>query len=137
MKISMNLNIKSCFQFLILYFTVCPIFLVSCQQRSVEVTEIRGVYGNPKPLWDKGFNLKDLGVNAVFVHSGSINQEMISKVKSEDIKIFAEFAILNGKNYVETHPEAWLERTGSNFGRELFGLLHPSVCSMQSHGLGL
>jgi hypothetical protein len=69
--------------------------------------EIRGVYGNPKPLWDQGVNLGDLGVNAVFVHSGAINQDMVARARDEGLKIYAEFATLNGKNYVEEHPEAW------------------------------
>ncbi|WP_346754554.1 family 10 glycosylhydrolase [Splendidivirga corallicola] len=80
---------------------------VSCEQRSAEITEIRGIYGHPKPLWDKDFNLQDLGINAIFVHSGSINHDMVNRARSEGLMVFAEFATLNGKNYVETHPEAW------------------------------
>jgi hypothetical protein len=82
-------------------------FFLDCQQNKVPEVEIRGIYGNPKPFWDRGINLKDLGVNAVFVHSGTINQKMARRVKDEGLKIFAEFATLNGKNYVEEHPEAW------------------------------
>jgi hypothetical protein len=82
---------------------------MSCAQKPVETETaiIRGVYGNPKPFWDKDLNLHDLGVNAIFVHSGSINQDMVNRAKSEGLKVFAEFATLNGKNYVEEHPEAW------------------------------
>jgi hypothetical protein len=81
--------------------------LISCEQKTDETVEIRGIYGNPKPFWDKGFNLGDLGVNAIFVHSGSINQEMIDRARTEGLKVFAEFATLNGKNYVDKYPEAW------------------------------
>lgn len=80
---------------------------MSCQPRTSEVVEIRGIYGNPKSLWDKGYNLRDLGVNAIFVHSGSISPAMIQQARSEGAKVFAEFATLNGKGYVEQHPEAW------------------------------
>ncbi|MCA1759754.1 MAG: family 10 glycosylhydrolase, partial [Bacteroidales bacterium] len=69
--------------------------------------EVRGVYGHPQPLWDKGYNLPELGVNAIFVHSGSINKEMMDRARAEGMKVYAEFATLNGKNYVEEHPEAW------------------------------
>jgi hypothetical protein len=69
--------------------------------------EIRGIYGDPKPLWEKGYNLSNLGINAIFVHSGSINQEIIKRARAEGAMVFAEFATLNGKNYVEEHPEAW------------------------------
>lgn len=69
--------------------------------------EIRGIYGDPKPLWDKGYRLGEIGVNAIFVHSGSIEPEMMQRARAEGVKVFAEFATLNGKNYVEEHPEAW------------------------------
>ena len=74
---------------------------------SAQEIEIRGIYGNPKPFWDQGIVLDDLGVNAIFVHSGAIDKAMMSRAKDEGLKIFAEFATLNGKNYVEEHPEAW------------------------------
>jgi hypothetical protein len=80
---------------------------VACKTTPVETVEIRGIYGNPKPFWSQGLNLPDLGVNAVFVHSGSINQAMVARARSEGVKVFAEFATLNGRNYVEEHPEAW------------------------------
>ncbi len=81
--------------------------LVSCAQEPEQQIEIRGVYGHPKPLWDKGFTLPELGVNAVFVHGGSIDSALMERAKNENIKVYAEFATLNGKNYVEEHPEAW------------------------------
>src|SRR5690606_26971444 len=46
-------------------------------------------------------------INAIFVHSGSISEDMINRARTEGSKVYAEFATLNGKNYVETHPEAW------------------------------
>ncbi|HPE74438.1 MAG TPA: hypothetical protein PLC80_00025 [Draconibacterium sp.] len=81
--------------------------LVSCAQEPAQQIEIRGIYGHPKPLWDKGYSLPDLGINAVFVHGGSIDSALMERAMSEGIKVYAEFATLNGKNYVETHPEAW------------------------------
>ncbi len=82
-------------------------FIFSNGQKSEYETITKGIYGNPKPLWDKGYNLSELGVNAVFVHSGSITPEMMRRAKAEGQKVYAEFATLNGKNYVEEHPEAW------------------------------
>lgn len=85
--------------------------LASCQPSSAPSTpaavEIRGVYGHPRPLWKKGYRLDELAVNAIFVHSGSIQAEMVTRARSEGAKVFAEFATLNGKNYVQEHPEAW------------------------------
>lgn len=81
--------------------------LFSCAHEPVQQIEIRGVYGHPKPLWDKGYSLPELGINAVFVHGGSIDSTLMERAKNENIKVYAEFATLNGKNYVEEHPEAW------------------------------
>jgi hypothetical protein len=75
--------------------------------------EIRGIYGSPDPFWKKNFRLQDLGVNAIFIHHGSINEGMINHARAEGLKVFAEFATLNGKSYVEQHPEAWaIDNTG-------------------------
>jgi hypothetical protein len=81
--------------------------LGNCTNQSQKQIEIKGVYGHPQPLWDKGYNLTELGVNAIFVHSGSINHEMLQRARAEGMNVYAEFATLNGKNYVEEHPEAW------------------------------
>lgn len=79
----------------------------SLENSEPEPREVRGIYGPPKPLWDKGYRFDDIGVNAIFVHSGSIRPEMMRRAHSEGVQVFAEFATLNGKNYVEEHPEAW------------------------------
>ncbi len=69
--------------------------------------ETRGVYSDPKPLWATGARLNELGINAVFVHGGSINQALMDRASAEGARVYAEFATLNGKGYVEKHPEAW------------------------------
>ena len=68
---------------------------------------VRGIYSNPKPFWDKGARLEEIGINAVFAHAGSINADLMARAKAEGAKVYAEFPTLNGKGYVETHPEAW------------------------------
>lgn len=68
---------------------------------------IRGIYSHPKPFWDAGGKLDDYGVNAVFVHAGSITPELAARVQAEGARLFAEFPTLNGKGYVDKHPEAW------------------------------
>ena len=42
---------------------------------------VKGVYGNPAALWEAGYDFSSLGVNAVFVRSGSLNQEFIDRAK--------------------------------------------------------
>ncbi len=103
----MHLNEKRYPRHILLYMVLPLLLFISCQQDSSKTSKIQGVYGSPKPLWDKGLNLNNLGVNAIFVRSHSINHDMIDRAKSEGLKVFAEFATLNGKNYVQKHPEAW------------------------------
>jgi len=81
-------------------------FVLSCHQID-SLPFIRGIYGSPVPFWDRGWTLPELGVNAVFVHSGSITPEIMDRARQEGVMVFAEFPTLNGKNYVESHPEAW------------------------------
>lgn len=69
--------------------------------------QIRGTYSSPASFWKTGARLDDYGINAIFVHSGSITSEMITRAAAEGAQVYAEFATLNGKGYVETHPEAW------------------------------
>ena len=104
---NMYSNIKFHFRTILILVYLGFITLISCEQEPVKIVEIRGVYGNPKPFWDKELKLNDIGVNAIFVHSGSISHNMINRARSEGSKVFAEFATLNGKNYVDKHPEAW------------------------------
>jgi hypothetical protein len=76
--------------------------------------EIRGIYGNPDAFWKKNLRLNELGVNAIFIHSGSINENMMKQARSEGLMVFAEFATLNGKHYVEQHNEAWaIDKNGN------------------------
>lgn len=76
--------------------------------------EVRGIYGSPEPFWKKNLSLGDLGVNAIFMHDASINESIITRAKAEGLKVFAEFATLNGKNYVDDHPEAWaIDKNGN------------------------
>ena len=98
---------KIYFKYAKLLAVLILILCISCEHKFADIVEIRGIYGNPKALWDKGFNLDELGINAVFVHSGSIDHDMINRARAEGSMVFAEFATLNGKNYVDKHPEAW------------------------------
>ncbi len=84
---------------------VCTLLLLATASGQRVAT--RGVYSDPKPLWATGARLDELGINAVFVHGGSITQALMDRAAAEGAKVYAEFATLNGKGYVEKHPEAW------------------------------
>jgi len=79
----------------------------SSQPENSKIIEIRGIYGSPNPFWNKGLKLNDLNVNAVFLNWKGINEKLLVRAKDEGSKVFAEFPLLNGKDYVEKHPEAW------------------------------
>jgi len=68
---------------------------------------IRGIYSSPLPFWNKGARLNDFDVNAVFVGAGSITPALMERAAAEGARVYAEFPTLNGKGYVEKHPEAW------------------------------
>jgi len=103
----MNKKLKFNVRAMLFWISLFLLPLTSCQQHDSETVEIKGVYGNPKPFWEKDYDLSSLGVNAVFVHSGAIDHEMMQRARSEGLLVFAEFATLNGKSYVDKHPEAW------------------------------
>lgn len=76
---------------------------------------IKGIYGHPGEFWKKGYDLRDLNVNAVFLHHKSIDTAFMRRARSEGLNIYAEFATLNGEGYVEKNPGAWaVDHTGAN-----------------------
>lgn len=95
--------------------TLC-FFLAPSHAQGEYPPMIHGIYGHPGPLWERNIRLDDLGINAVFAHSGSIDQATIARVRAEGAHIFAEFATLNGQygDYVNQHPEAHpIDETGA------------------------
>jgi len=80
--------------------------------------QTRGAYGSPKIFWEKGKRLNDYGINALFVHSGSIDDALLRRARDEGAKVFAEFATFNGEGWltrregeqehrIEEHADAW------------------------------
>lgn len=76
-------------------------------QESKERAFVKGIYGNPERILKAGYVFDELGVNAVFVRRSSLNQEFYQQAKDQGCKVFVEFPTLNGKGYIEGHPEAW------------------------------
>jgi hypothetical protein len=68
---------------------------------------IRGMYSSPAAFWSRGATLDAYGVNAIFVGAGSITPALLERASREGARVYAEFPTLNGKGYVEKHPEAW------------------------------
>jgi hypothetical protein len=96
--------------FLIIFSSIIYICCTGCKpglKEDTKVIEIRGIYGNPEPLWKKDLLLKQQNVNSIFLSWHAINESMMEKAKNEGLRVFAEFPVLNGEKYVENHPEAW------------------------------
>ncbi len=68
---------------------------------------IRGAYGYVPGFWQAGHSLTDYGVNAIFVYHHTFSDSMLHKARRQGLQVFAEFATLNGKSYLKTHPDAW------------------------------
>ena len=91
---------------------------------------IHGAYGSPKALWDKGIRLNELGIDAIFVSSGALEENLIRRARSEGARVFAEFATFNGDGWlvqreaeretpIEAHRDAWpVDETGQPSPRQ-------------------
>lgn len=110
------------FRYLKIVLTICSIAvfgILACSEselseESDDGTFIKGVYGNPGTLLDAGYAFDELGMNAIFVRSISLNDELFDTAKDQNVKVFVEFPTLLGRNYVEEHPEAWpIDETGN------------------------
>ena len=62
--------------------------------------QTRGAYSSPQSFWEKGLRLDDYGINAIFVHSGSIDEAMVQRARNEGARVFAEFATFNGSDWL-------------------------------------
>lgn len=83
------------------------------QQNPLESAVTRGVYGDPGTLLEAGYRFDELGMNAIFVRSISLDDEIYKAAKSQNTRIFVEFPTLLGRYYVEEHPDAWpIDQTG-------------------------
>jgi len=95
----MNMKIKN---WLFLFLT-----LAGCASKQSELAVTKGIYGDPKVLLNKGYLLTELGINSLFVHKGSITPELIENAHRQNIKVYAEFPLLNGKEFLENDSSAW------------------------------
>jgi hypothetical protein len=93
--------------FLVILLTVA--IFIGCGTRDDKPPRpfVKGVYGNPGALLEAGYSFKELGMNAVFVRSISLNRAFYDAARREECAVFVEFPTLLGKDYLEHHPEAW------------------------------
>ncbi len=67
---------------------------------------IRGIYGGVPVEMLKHGNLREHGVNAIFMGSSGINAERVALLKKQGAKIFAEFNTMHVASYLKEHPDA-------------------------------
>ncbi len=68
---------------------------------------VRGIYGGlPQEIVDTGTSLKDFGVDAVWLGSGSYTPERLAWLRAQGVKAYAEFNTLHVADYLKTHPDA-------------------------------
>jgi len=69
--------------------------------------EVLGIYGGyADEIRQSGRTLADYGVNAVFVGSGSLSADRISRLHKQGVRVFAEFNSMHREAYVKSHPDA-------------------------------
>ncbi len=86
------------------------VLLFSCAVQKITHRDsdfVKGVYGNPGSLLKAGYRFDSLGMNAVFVRSGSLTPAFYATAKEQGCQVFVEFPSLDGSGYLTTHPEAW------------------------------
>ncbi len=68
---------------------------------------VRGIYGGvPQEILDSGRTLREFGVDAVWLGSGSITAERLALLRAQGVQVYAEFNTLHVADYVKAHPDA-------------------------------
>jgi hypothetical protein len=68
---------------------------------------VRGIYGGvPQEILDAGTRLRDFGIDAVWLGSGSFTPERLTLLRAERVQIYAEFNTLHVADYLKAHPDA-------------------------------
>ncbi|WP_430973350.1 hypothetical protein [Sunxiuqinia rutila] len=94
----------------VLIFGICA---CNSSRNHTEKIFIKGVYGNPGTLLDAGYTFDELGLNAIVVRSSSLNDELYNAALEQGCKVFVEFPVLLGKQYLENNPHCWpIEASG-------------------------
>ncbi len=68
---------------------------------------VRAIYGGvPQEILDSGRGLREFGVDAVWLGSGSVTPERMALLRAQGVRAFAEFNTLHVAEYLKEHPEA-------------------------------
>jgi hypothetical protein len=68
---------------------------------------LRGIYGGvPQEILDTGRRLREFGIDAVWLGSGSFTPERLALLRAEGMQVYAEFNTLHVAAYLDEHPDA-------------------------------
>jgi hypothetical protein len=68
---------------------------------------VRGVYGGvPQEVLDSGRGLREFGLDAVWLGSGSFTAERMARLRAQGVSVYAEFNTLHVAEYLKEHPDA-------------------------------
>jgi poly(3-hydroxybutyrate) depolymerase len=68
---------------------------------------VRGIYGGvPQEILDSGRRLREFGLDAVWLGSGSFTAERMALLRGQGVRVFAEFNTLHVAEYLKEHPDA-------------------------------
>jgi hypothetical protein len=68
---------------------------------------MRGIYGGvPQEIVDSGWRLKEFGVDAVWMGSGSFTKERVALLRAQGVQVYAEFNTLHVAELLKHHPDA-------------------------------
>ena len=68
---------------------------------------LRGIYGGiPQEIVDSGRSLREFGVDAVWLGSGSYTAERLAWLRAQQVQAYAEFNTLHVADYLKAHPDA-------------------------------
>jgi hypothetical protein len=108
--IKKRLKAQTIFVALLLILCICA---CNTSMNNSEKSFIKGVYGDPGTLLKAGYTFNELGVNAIFVRSYSLNDELYNAALEQGCKVFVEFPVLNGRQFLEKNPQCKpIENTG-------------------------
>jgi hypothetical protein len=70
-----------------------------------------GAYSSPQQLWGTGRTFADVGINALFLHSGRVDGEVIARSAAEGATVYAEFGTFRGDYLLRQDPERFADVT--------------------------
>jgi hypothetical protein len=96
-----------------LYGWTCAVLAIAaaagCAQLGADapLVPVRGIYGGiPQEIVDSGRSLREFGVDAVWLGSGSYTAERLAWLRAQQVRVYAEFNTLHVADYLKAHPDA-------------------------------